>query len=56
MGQASEFLPQCCDYWILDLMLHHGRDVHPMWASVDNVTATLRVWDSNSTKSDEDLV
>ena len=27
-------------------MLCHGRDVHPTWASVDNVTATLRVWDS----------
>ena len=22
-------------------MLHHGRDVHPTWALVDNVTATV---------------
>ena len=36
-------------------MLRHGRDVHPTWASVDNVTATLRVWGSKSTKSNEDL-
>ena len=36
-------------------LLCHGRDVHPTWASVDNVTATLRVWDSKSSKSDEDL-
>ena len=36
-------------------VLCHGRDVHPTWASVDNVTVTLRVWDSKSTKSDEDL-
>ena len=36
-------------------MLRHGRDVHPTWDPVDNVTATLRVWDSKSTKSDEDL-
>ena len=36
-------------------VLRHGRDVHPTWASVDNVTATLRVWDSKSTKSDKDL-
>ena len=38
-------------YWLL----HHGRDVHLTWASVDNVTTTLRVWGSKSSKSDEDL-
>ena len=27
-------------------LLRHGRDVHPTWVSVDNMTATLRVWDS----------
>ena len=36
-------------------MLRHGRDVHPTWVSVDNVVATLRVWDSKSTKFDENL-
>ena len=27
-------------------LLRHGRDVHPAWVSVDNMTTTLRVWDS----------
>ena len=43
------------EYEELAKLLHHSRDVHPTWASVDNVTVTLRVWDSKSTKSDEDL-
>ena len=25
-------------------VLCHSRDIHPTWASVNNVTATLRVW------------
>ena len=44
----------CCNVRRM-LVLRHGRDVHPTWASVDNMTVTLRVWDSKSTKSDKDL-
>ena len=25
------------------VLLRHGRDIHPTWVSVDNMTATLRV-------------
>ena len=60
---GNSLLSESCRHKDLGLMtdflgrqvLRHSRDVHPTWASVDNVTATLRVWDSKSTKSGGDL-
>jgi hypothetical protein len=50
--------PSVAVFYRLDLMLRHGRDVHPTWVTF-TMTGTLRVWTvvlCESTKFEVNLV